>query len=226
MNSELCYLCNSEVIDWHGNLSEKISQHSKTRLSIFVKSFLGDFESSRSIDDDSNCICVACLNRINEYDLLCEMVKQKEQELRDILLGTELFYVNRSSDEKSNIEPAIKHYDVLLSPKDEKDISTEFVENQIEEIEVNGDIDVKSDNSSDEDYQPTIRKTKTSFSNVKKLSVDNNAGTPKNDSNAGKSMNRQCSRELKKYACDDCDNTFNFRTQLNVISCIDDIHKN
>lgn len=229
MSLEFCYLCNGKVVDWPCNLSEKTSQHSKTRLCIFLKNFLGDFQSSRSIDDETNCICVTCSNRIDEYDWLCEMVKQKEQELRDILLGTELFYVNRSSDENSNTEPVIKHkHDVLLSlsPETAENISLDFDEKHIEEIEINDDIDVKSDNSGDEDYQPTTRKIKTSLNSGRTKSTgnsgfSNNASTLKNDSNAGKPMNRQYSKELKKYACDDCDSTFNLRTELNVINCID-----
>lgn len=215
MDIGLCYLCNAKTVDWRCNLSEITSQHSKTVLCIFIKNFLGDFESTRKIENERNCICVACLNRIDEYDWLCETVKQKEQEMRDILMRTELFYVNHQ-DDRDNVECMVENSNYkedLLMEIDRK-------EEGINEII----FEVKNENTSDDEYIPTnCRTTKSSKRNNKKSKIISSGikslkeeENPQNDSNAEKSTFRGGNKAPKNYLCNDCNSTFNYKVELNV----------
>lgn len=97
-----CFVCHMKTDDWRNELHGLKSQHSRTHVTDFIKKILGDFETKRNIDDTSNCICVDCLNRFEEYDWTCTMVKQYEKELYDLLVHTEsLCSVEKSSADVS-----------------------------------------------------------------------------------------------------------------------------
>lgn len=96
--------------DWRNELDGLKSQHSSTFITDFIKKILGDFETKRNVDDQSNCICVDCLNRFEEYDWTCTMAKQYEKELYDLLVHTEslCFTEKKENDEPiDSIEPSI-----------------------------------------------------------------------------------------------------------------------
>lgn len=84
-----CYVCNIKTDDWRSNLIGLKSQHSDTLVTDFIKRFLGDFKSMRSINDEENCICSECLNKIEEYDWTCLLAKRYEKEMYEVLVQTE-----------------------------------------------------------------------------------------------------------------------------------------
>lgn len=90
----ICYVCSRETTVWRRNLSELKSQHSKASICEIIQKLLGDFVSSRNVVDASNCICVGCLNQINDYDWTCQKAIEQETALRDVLLSTELIMVS------------------------------------------------------------------------------------------------------------------------------------
>lgn len=59
-----CFVCNIKTDDWRNNLNGLKSQHSNTSIVDFIKQILGDFKSMRHIEDETNCICDDCLNKI------------------------------------------------------------------------------------------------------------------------------------------------------------------
>lgn len=89
----ICYVCNETAKDWRRNLVETKSKHSKTSIATFIKTFLKDNVSERNVDDESNCICSDCLSRIYAYDWMCINVKKQENELRQLLLKTEMSFM-------------------------------------------------------------------------------------------------------------------------------------
>lgn len=63
-----CFVCNIKTDDWRNGLNGLKSQHSDTSIVDFIKQILGDFKSMRNIEDEMNCICGDCLNKIEgEY---------------------------------------------------------------------------------------------------------------------------------------------------------------
>lgn len=84
-----CFVCHVKTDDWRNDLHGLKSQHSNTFVTDFIKKILGDYNSKRNIDDESNCICVDCLNRFEEYDWTCTMAKHYEKELYDLLVKTD-----------------------------------------------------------------------------------------------------------------------------------------
>lgn len=70
------------------------SQYSGRIIYDFIVKWLGADSSIRlngaaADPKDDNCVCIDCLNKINEYDLLCVQAERIETELRNTLLRTE-----------------------------------------------------------------------------------------------------------------------------------------
>lgn len=85
-----CYICNMSSDFFHRNLYETKSKHTFTRISDLIRKWLGQNSSTRKIDqNDENCICTDCLDKVNEYDLMCATAERIECELRETFLHTE-----------------------------------------------------------------------------------------------------------------------------------------
>ena len=93
----ICYVCNEQTDDWRRNFTELKSQHSNTPIVDFLKRFLDDFKSPRSIENESNCICAKCLDRIDDYDWLCVSCSEKEKELKELLWATEKSHIHQAT---------------------------------------------------------------------------------------------------------------------------------
>lgn len=128
-----CFVCHMKTDDWRNELHGLKSQHSSTYVTDFIKKILGDFETKRNVDDQSNCICVDCLNRFEEYDWTCTMAKQYEKELYDLLVHTEsLCFTEKKIDMPvGDTEPSIgrPYLDPLTGF-----VETSFRNDEIDEI--------------------------------------------------------------------------------------------
>lgn len=102
----ICYVCNKESSEWCRNFIETKSQRTSTPIDEFIKSFLDDFPSLRNIDDDTNCICVDCLQQIDDYDWMQQQADQKKTQLRNLLLATEMkvSVIDEGVDTKYEVE--------------------------------------------------------------------------------------------------------------------------
>lgn len=130
MTSSTCYVCNMETGEYRQSLYELQSQHSATSIAEFIKRFLGDFHTQRNISDESNCICVECLQKIDEYDWACVMAKRFKSELRKILIKTETFFINEL---KSKNDDKTFYLSNELELKDSQTINfSYFDENRID----------------------------------------------------------------------------------------------
>lgn len=87
--TQTCYVCNQHTESYFQNLNETKSDHTNTRICDFLTKWLGKNAQIDNLDDD--CICVDCLNKVNEYDLLCVAANEIENGLRDTFLLTESF---------------------------------------------------------------------------------------------------------------------------------------
>lgn len=87
----ICYLCNERtpLIPSNQNFIQLRTVHTKTSFSDLFKRFLGDFQSSRNVDDSTNCICQTCSKHIENYDRACQQASDYEIKLRALLLSTE-----------------------------------------------------------------------------------------------------------------------------------------
>lgn len=189
METVICYFCNVKSEDWRRNLFEVKSQHSGSPIAFFVNKFLGECQSHRSVSEESNCICVECLQKIEEYDWLCTMAKRFESELREVLLKTESSCSDTSNfqkieeidvnvDTRRNEFFSVKWEDSIRSPQNvesEQIIESfpnkavyENVTNSTEsrlENEINGDKDSdleyeSGEGGSDSDYTPETKSHK------------------------------------------------------------------
>lgn len=84
-----CYVCNKKSPVWSQNFTELKTQYTNTPICDIIKSFSPDFDFIRKIDDESNHICIECWKQINDYDLLRQLTKWRENKLRDLLMSTE-----------------------------------------------------------------------------------------------------------------------------------------
>ncbi|XP_055326323.1 zinc finger protein 569-like [Sitodiplosis mosellana] len=121
----ICYVCNEETRDWHRNLVETKSKHTKTPIVTFIVQFLDDYVSQRNVRDESNCICSECLRRIYTYDWMCLKVKEQEKELRTLILKSETsFTSNQIKSEFEFVNPT-EMVQVDYDQEDYDDIKTE-----------------------------------------------------------------------------------------------------
>lgn len=101
MEPQNCYICNAMSVFYTRNLFKTKSKYSETRLCEFIRKFLGNYPSERELasddgGDNENCVCMECLNKIDEYDLASITAKRVEIELRDLLLHTEASFYRDS----------------------------------------------------------------------------------------------------------------------------------
>lgn len=137
MMDVICYVCNEETSDWHRNLMEIKSKHSKTPIVQFIVKFLADYVSQRNINNESNCICSECLNRIQSYDWMCVKIKEQENELRTLILKTESYFTSKQIKQEFELFNSIESVQGKSSQRDRGDIKFEFVnpDDQIDETE-------------------------------------------------------------------------------------------
>lgn len=90
------------------------SKYSKTRICDFITRWLGDNPSKRvngfsATPDDNSCVCVDCVNRINEYDVMYTTAQQIDKELRDTFMRTEsLAYVEPKIEPNDEVDKGIE----------------------------------------------------------------------------------------------------------------------
>lgn len=178
MDPQNCYICNTTSVFYSRNLFKTKSKYTETRICEFIQKFLGNYPSEREFipinsNENEHCVCIECLNKIDEYDLATMTAKRMERELRDILLHTEaLFYrENKSFNTDELFGPPIDSVDTLDDYK-------------VECYEENGDIDTieseqKSDNDSykiesesDDEYIPSgVKKPPQHLVNKSQLKI-------------------------------------------------------
>lgn len=130
-----CFVCHVKTDDWRNDLRGLRSQHSSTYVTDFIKKILGDFNTKRNVDDETNCICADCLNRFEEYDWTCTMAKQYEKELYDLLIKTEELCRSEVKGESIDTTPQIGRpfYDPL----------TEFTEQPFRNDELDAEVELE-----------------------------------------------------------------------------------
>ncbi|XP_055305996.1 zinc finger protein 2-like isoform X2 [Sitodiplosis mosellana] len=84
-----CYVCNKNSTIYQLNLTEIKSNHSGKRVCDFIKQLTRDFATTRDVEDESNCICLECLQNVLVYDRACVEAEKQEKKLIELLLATE-----------------------------------------------------------------------------------------------------------------------------------------
>lgn len=96
-----CFICGMITSFLYAeNYIEIKSQHSKSSISELILEIIGDeqtFHDEAVIKKDCRCLCRKCICKINEYDLACVTVKRVGNELRQMLLHTDLIGVKNST---------------------------------------------------------------------------------------------------------------------------------
>lgn len=159
MDPHNCYICNATSVFYSRNLFKTKSKYSETRICEFIRNFLGNYPSERecvsmNTSENEHCVCIECLDKIDEYDLAMMTAKRVERELRDLLLHTE---ANFFTESKSIITEEPFH----ALPIERIETFDEFKEECFEVNCENESIVHKSDtesykaeSDSDEDYIP------------------------------------------------------------------------
>lgn len=158
MDPENCYICNVTSVFYSRNLFKTKSKYSETRICEFIRRLLGNYPSERefgsiSRSENEHCVCIECLNKIDEYDLACMTAKRAEQELRDILLHTEtlLFQETKTFNADEGFGPPFESIDTVDEYKVENSDENEEIESMEQKSE-SENYQVQSD--SDDDYIP------------------------------------------------------------------------
>lgn len=134
-----CFVCHVKTDDWRNDLRGLRSQHSCTYVTDFIKTILGDYNTKRNVDDETNCICADCLNRFEEYDWTCTMAKQYEKELYDLLVKTEELCCSEVKGESTDTEPQIGRpfYDPLTGLQPFRNTEQPFRNDEVDaEVEI------------------------------------------------------------------------------------------
>lgn len=175
----ICYVCNKSASVFTQNLTKYKSQHSKTPISDFIRKFLGDFESSRNIDDESNCICSKCLIQVIEYDLTTQKAIEQEKALRELLISTEMdLNLNSSSEvEILECEDNFSNESISGDEADEKNEANPTGNNEKPCIE-SVNCDLLEDELVDRQSEPTSPLESTSTVTDKQSSTNPNLKTP------------------------------------------------
>lgn len=142
--------------DWHQNLVETKSKHTKTPIATFIGQLLGDFVSQRDFNDESNCICSDCLSRIYSYDWMLMKVKEQEKELRTLILKSEASYVATHIKSEFEFINPTELYHVDCNQGDFDDIKHELMDTydnpyDNEEMKIVPDIAIENLTPNDED---------------------------------------------------------------------------
>lgn len=92
MDPQICYICATTSVFYSRNLLKTKSKYSETRIYDFICKFLGKLPGERrhiQTNDNEYCVCIECLNKIDEYDLTTITARRIETELRELLLHAE-----------------------------------------------------------------------------------------------------------------------------------------
>lgn len=84
-----CFVCNVKTDQWRSSLCGLVSQHSNTLITVLIRTILGNFQTIRFIDDESNSVCPDCLSRIEDCDWQRLAAQRCERELYELLMRTE-----------------------------------------------------------------------------------------------------------------------------------------
>lgn len=197
MDPQNCYICNTTSLFYSVNLFKTKSKYSEIRICEFIRIFLGDYSSKRqctsiNIDENDHCVCIECLNKIDEYDLATMTARRVEAEMRDILLHTESLHVHESKS--INMEELF--VSTLETADEYKEANYEF-DKEIESAAPKSDSGSdKADSDSDEDYIPPGSQ-KPPQHLVAKSHTDSQSQRPKVQRGNRKCHN--CSMEFKRF---------------------------
>lgn len=104
-----CYICNQETHSWRQNLTEWELKNSNISICDLLKTLLKDDISHRNVEDEANCVCDECYERIEEYDAMKAKVLVAENELRAKIISTEQFFMRiklENERDEVNTEPS------------------------------------------------------------------------------------------------------------------------
>lgn len=144
-----CYLCNTNSPGTYTKFVNLRSVHSKLSVVKVLERLLGDFESIRSVDSQSNRLCSKCLKEITEYNLAYSQVIAKQQHLRTLLWKTENFFkqikvkeiAQKIVENAGEIEPEA----VIDITEEEMDVEEIVVQEESSEESMVPDVDDSSD---------------------------------------------------------------------------------
>lgn len=71
LSDQKCYICDSSLELEINNVFEVLTGHSRTPIHLFLEKFVGHSLSSRTEPNFSDLLCQQCIEKFNEYDLVC-----------------------------------------------------------------------------------------------------------------------------------------------------------
>lgn len=218
MDSVVCYVCNEKADEWQRNLGKLKSRHSNDSIGFFVKKLLLNIRSQRNVDDESNCICVNCLQRIEEYDWACKVAERYKKDLLQILLKTETFYDNKPNLSRiEEINLPIDYENPFEEDVERSSISDEKPEDDEEAFDQTSDIKIETQNGevSDGDYDFAIDDSNQSDSDSDDEFLASIKKRHSSKSTATKSEEKKVYRN-DPYECDECGETLLTKKKLLV----------
>lgn len=197
MDPQNCYICNVTSVFYSRNLFKTKSKYSETRICEFIRKFLGNYPSGRECVTSNNrenehCVCIDCLNKIDEYDLAVMTTKRVERELRDILLHTEALFFRQSK--------LINTEELYVTPIETIETIDEFkvecfeVDCEIESLQKSDTESYKAESESDDDYiPPNLKKSQQRLVNKLRSEVSTQSKLQQTNIKCDK-----CNREFKR----------------------------
>lgn len=215
-----CYVCNSTTDDWGSKLIGLKSQHSNVSIIDLLKQVLNGYQSMRNIDNEMNYICIDCLSKIEDYDLICLRAKQSKNNLYNTLIRTENEFMTKLSEIDLSKAVLIDCNEVVGSTTVDTHTST-IVEPEM--ISVNEMLDMKT-NYNDLYFDDEQMEMHMSYEDIDKIcnpiDVDDGKSEfleiPEIGANVKRSVGRPKKSSETNYECTECTIVFEKRDELRV----------
>lgn len=204
-----CFICNAESKLFDQSIIEIKSEHSQTSVCDLIMRFLGNVELHRNIEDElfqnGAHICSECISRINDYDLACITAERVGNELRELVLHTDSYYLNEVPNAGSGHE---------LDPN-EFGGSTDDITEEGSEIQNVAIVEIKVESNhfiSEDSCGGDVANTDLDIDTISDLEGDLNEADA--DMIPGKSKN---GAKIKRvYECDLCPKKFDLWKEMRV----------
>lgn len=232
-----CFVCNIKTDEWRSGLCGLMSQHSSTLITVLIRSILGNFQLSRNVDNESNCICSDCLSRIEDCDWQRIAAQRCERELYDLLVQTETQCKTEQIHTENPILRARLSVEPLLDVKDgtlkqhkheSKDQSTNCDYGSEDVIQEDTADDVDTDNSdNDPSFQCEIEQNTSGDDALSSRSLARHTSTRSRTKRQHSSQdklrnskaiikNERKPETEKSYKCSQCGEELRTRDSLRV----------
>lgn len=139
IDKHYCIVCNSTSELHDKSITELKSEHSETSICDLIQRCLGASKLHRDLVDESSChirICQDCISKLNEYDLAYVTAECVANQLQQMLLETDLLYIEAAISTIDKIHTVDSPNDFCnINDDHEQDETNDYCVDKVEVIE-------------------------------------------------------------------------------------------